>query len=205
MPVRAVVFDIGGVLETTPPTGWADRWEQWLELGPGEMYERLLDVYRDGSIGAISEDDVRRGVGDLLGLDETQVRAFMDDLWTEYLGTLNVELTEYFRRLRPEYRTGILSNSFAGARAKEQERYGFEDMADVIVYSHEAGILKPDPRIYHLTCERLGVRPEEAVFLDDTETAVDGARDIGMQAVLSKDNAQAVADIGERLRAAERE
>lgn len=129
----------------------------------------------------------------------------MGDLWTEYLGTLNAELTEYFRRLRPEYRTGMLSNSFAGARAKEQERYCFEGMADVIVYSHEAGMLKPGPRICHLTCERLGVRAEEAVFLDDTEAAVGGARDVGMKAVLFKDNAQAIADLEELLRTAERD
>ena len=44
----------------------------------------------------------------------------MADLWREYLGTANTELIEYARRLRPRYRTGILSNSFVGAREREQ-------------------------------------------------------------------------------------
>jgi putative hydrolase of the HAD superfamily len=73
-------------------------------------------------------------------------------------------------------------------------------MTDLIVYSHEVGMSKPDRRIYELTCERLGVRPEEMIFLDDTEWAVDGARAIGIQAVLFEDNAQTIAEIKARLR-----
>jgi epoxide hydrolase-like predicted phosphatase len=193
--IRAVVFDIGGVLEITPPLGVRARWEEKLGLQPGELAERTLHVWKDGSIGAISEEDVHRSLGELLRVDEAVVKAFMDDIWTEYLGTLNVELAAYFRELRPRYRTAILSNSLVGAREKERERYGFEDMTDLIVYSHEVGMSKPDPRVYRLTCERLGVLPEETIFLDDVEPAVDAAREVGMQAVLFKDNTQAIADI----------
>ena len=57
----------------------------------------------------------------------------------------NTELIEYARGLRPRYRTGILSNSFVGAREREQAAYGFEDLVDEIVYSHEAGIASPIP------------------------------------------------------------
>ncbi|MEX2626162.1 MAG: hypothetical protein WD225_04725, partial [Ilumatobacteraceae bacterium] len=49
---------------------------------------------------------------------------FMDDLWAEYLGTPNTELIDYFTGLGGRVRTGILSNSFVGAREREQERYG---------------------------------------------------------------------------------
>jgi beta-phosphoglucomutase-like phosphatase (HAD superfamily) len=58
-------------------------------------------------------------------------------------------------------------NSFVGAREREQALYGFKDMCDVIVYSHEVGWLKPDPRVYRVACERLGCAPDEAVLLDD--------------------------------------
>jgi putative hydrolase of the HAD superfamily len=119
----------------------------------------------------------------------------MDDVWREYLGALNVELTEYFRGLRPKYKTAILSNSFVGARRKEQERYRFEELCDFIIYSHEVGMSKPDPRIYALTCERLGVPPAEVIFLDDREGAIEAARAFGIHGVLFKDNAQAIADI----------
>jgi len=200
MAVRAIVFDIGGVLEITPSLGVAKKWETALGLQPGELDDRLHSVWQDGSIGTISEAQVHRSIGETLRLDEAQVRSFMEDLWTEYLGTLNVELAEYFRSLRPRYRTAILSNSFVGARSKEQERYHFDEMTDLIVYSHEVGMAKPDRRIYTLTCERLGVRPEETVFLDDSEWAVEAARALGIHALLFEDNAQAIADIEARLR-----
>ena len=89
MAIRAVVFDIGGVLEVTPDLGITQRWEARLGLPAG-------------------------------GLDEPQLEAFMADLWREYLGTANTELIEYVRQLRPRYRTGILSNSFVGARERSR-------------------------------------------------------------------------------------
>ncbi|HVD14610.1 MAG TPA: HAD family phosphatase [Actinomycetota bacterium] len=201
MAVRAVVFDIGGVLEFTPYLGVRERWEEQLGLQPGELDARTRGVWEAGSVGALSEREVTLRVGGLLGLDETQVEAFMRDLWTEYLGSLNVELAEYCRGLRPRYQTAIISNSFVGARTREQERYHFDEITDLLVYSHEVGIAKPDPRIYQLACARLGVRPGETVFVDDNQLMVDGARAAGIQAILFEDNAQAIAEIEDRLRA----
>ena len=123
----------------------------------------------------------------------------MADIWREYLGTPNTELIDYARQLRPRYRTGILSNSFVGAREKEQAAYSFEDLVDDIVYSHEAGMSKPDPRIYALACTRLGVRPEETVFVDDKVYCVAGAREAGMHAVHFQHNTQAIEDIDRLL------
>jgi putative hydrolase of the HAD superfamily len=195
MVIRAVVFDIGGVLEITPDLGVVPMWENRLGLPAGDLAERMHDVFAGGSIGTITEDDVHRALGNRLGLDEQQVAAFMADIWREYLGTPNTELIEYTRLLRPRYRTGILSNSFVGAREKEQAAYGFEDLVDDIVYSHEAGMSKPDPRIYALACTRLGVRPDETVFVDDTDYCVEGAREVGLHAVRYQDNAQVVHEI----------
>ncbi|MGS2613490.1 HAD-IA family hydrolase [Micromonospora sp. LZ34] len=70
----------------------------------------------------------------------------------------------------------------------------------MLVYSHEVGLSKPDPHIYLLACDRLGVPPEHALFLDDFPPAVDGARAVGMHAVLLGPNAQAIADIEGWLR-----
>jgi putative hydrolase of the HAD superfamily len=195
MVIRAVVFDIGGVLEITPDLGAVPMWESRLGLPPGDLAERMHDVFAGGSIGAITEDDVHRALGNRLGLDEQQVAALMADIWREYLGTPNIELIEYTRLLRPRYRTGILSNSFVGAREKEQAAYCFEDLVDDIVYSHEAGMSKPDPRIYVLACTRLGVRPDETVFIDDTDYCVAGAREVGLHAIRYQDNAQVIHEI----------
>src|SRR5262249_13062795 len=163
--------------------------EERLGLRSGELDERLMDVWTAGSVGTIMIEEVERRVGEILGLDQAQVDAFMDDLWQEYLGELNAELTAYFAGLRPRYRTAILSNSFAGARSKEQEHYQFGDLCDLIIYSHEEGMSKPEPRIFELTCERLGVQPTEIVFLDDAEANVAAACALGMHGILFRDTA----------------
>jgi epoxide hydrolase-like predicted phosphatase len=199
MAIRAVVFDIGGVLETTPGLGVIQLWEARLRLPARELNQRMHDVWAGGGIGTITEEDVHQAITERLGLDGQQLAAFMDGIWREYLGTANTELIEYARRLRPQYRTGILSNSFVGAREREQAAYGFEDLVDEIVYSHEAGMSKPDPRVYALICARLDVRVQETVFLDDVDRCVDGAREAGIHAVLYQDNAQAIEEIEKLL------
>ncbi|GII58628.1 haloacid dehalogenase [Planotetraspora thailandica] len=200
MAVKAVVFDIGGVLEIDPPLGVSAKWEEKLGLEPGEINRRAGDLWRDGAVGAVSEEEVHQGLAEIFALDAATVDAFMADIWVQYLGTLNEELAAYATSLRPRYRTAILSNSFVGAREKEQAAYGFGELVDFIVYSHEVGMSKPDRRIYELTCERLGVLPEETVFLDDVEAYVEGAREAGIHAVLFKDNAQAISEIDALLR-----
>ena len=195
MPIQAVVFDIGGVLEITQPSSLARTWEPILDLRPGEMNSRLAEVAAAGAVGTISEQQAGQRIAEILGLDAGQLRAFLADLWAEYLGTLNTDLAAYFASLRPRYRTGIISNSFVGARHREQQRYGFAEMTDLIVYSHEAGMSKPDPRIYQLACDGLGVPAADMVFLDDLPENVVAARQAGLHAVLFQDTGQAIADI----------
>jgi epoxide hydrolase-like predicted phosphatase len=197
--LHAAVFDVGGVLALTPPTGYRERWEGSLGLPPGTLDERMYEVWRGGTLGTLTADRVHAAFVRELGMATQDVELFMADFWDDYLGTPNTELIDYFRGLRARVRTGILSNSFVGARERERERYGFEGMTDVIVYSHESGMGKPDPAIYRLVCERLDVEPQHAIFVDDHERAVDGARAIGMQAVLFRDNSQVIADIESML------
>jgi putative hydrolase of the HAD superfamily len=195
MPVHAVVFDIGGVLEINPPTEWRARWAARLQLEPDELERRVGGIWSPGAIGAATLAEIERRTAEALGLDEANLAALMNDAWAEYVGSLNRDLANYFGSLRPRYKTGILSNSFVGAREREQQAYGFEDMCDVIVYSHEVGYLKPEPRSYHVVCERLGVPPEDTVLLDDNQANVDGARAVGMRAVTFSNTRQAIADL----------
>jgi putative hydrolase of the HAD superfamily len=180
---EAVVFDIGGVLEHTPRTGWEDPWCERLGLDRVGLHDRLRPLWLAGTIGAISLDDVQRGVGVALGFERDEVVAFMEGLWVEYLGTPNTELIGYFGSLRSRFATGILSNSFVGARERERERYGFEAICDAVIYSHEEGMKKPDPAFYRLACRRLGVEPQATVFVDDTDDILAGALDVGMTPV----------------------
>ncbi len=199
MTIRAVVFDIGGVLEITPHTGWVEKWEARLHLSPEELGKRLGEGWDDGSVGKLSAAEVEQNVAKIMGIDQEQARALMADFWEEYLGELNTELAAYFASLRPRYQTALLTNSFAGAREKEQERYHFAEMCDLLVYSHEEKFAKPDRRIFELTCERLGVQPAEVIFLDDHERPVAAARACGIHAILFQNTAQAIADIQAHL------
>ncbi|TVZ78025.1 HAD family phosphatase [Streptomyces sp. BK340] len=194
-----VILDIGGVLEITPKTGWGQRWEKRLELPRGTVNERMRDVWRAGSIGRVSEGDVRWAVAARLGLDAHQVEDFMADLWTEYLGTPNEDLIDYVRGLRGSCRLGILSNSFVGARERETALYHFDELVEQIVYSHEIGIGKPDLRAFEAACASLDVRPESCLFIDDVAVNVEAAQAAGMQAHLFENNAGTIARIEAHL------
>jgi putative hydrolase of the HAD superfamily len=196
-----VILDIGGVLEITPETGWVQRWEQRLELPPGMVNQRLGDVWRAGGLGSISEREVHEQVAARLHLDAPQVEAFMADLWAEYLGTPNDELIAFVRDLRGRCKLGILSNSFVGARERETSLYHFDELVDQIVYSHEIGIGKPDPRAFEAACAGLGVRPEECLFIDDVAVNVEAARAVGMKGHLFEDNVGTIACIARHVNA----
>jgi epoxide hydrolase-like predicted phosphatase len=200
MPIEAVIFDIGGVLELNPSTGWPERWAAHLGIPLDEFEHLVASVQASGETGAQSLTDIEDRTAKVLGIDRRTTAELMDDMWVEYVGTLNLDLVEYFEQLRPRYRTGMLSDSFVGAREREQAAHGLEDMCDVIVYSHEEGCLKPDPRMYRTVCDRLRVAPGAAVLLDDVQANVDGAISTGMLAITYSSNDQAIAELDGLLR-----
>jgi putative hydrolase of the HAD superfamily len=155
--------------------------------------QMLLDV--ESAPGAVTEAGVHAAMRDRLGLTPDRVEAVLADMWEQYLGTPNTELIEYARALRPAYRTGILSNSFVGAREREQRAYGLTDLVDDCLYSHEVGMSKPDPALWALTCRRMGVPAAEIVFVDDVPRMVESARAYGMKAVLFESTAQVIAEV----------
>jgi putative hydrolase of the HAD superfamily len=198
--IRAVVFDAGNVLELSEDNYVFDEWAAGLGLTSAEFAERTQAAWDGGDIGTVTLEEVHRRLGEALGIDDAQVNAIMESMWREYLGTANTELTEWARGLRPRYKTGILSNSFVGAREREQAAYGYMDFIDDLVYSHEVGLAKPDPRIYLLSCERLGVQPGKVVFIDNYAPFVQAARDVGLHAVhFTGDNANAIAEMNALL------
>src|SRR3989454_2748931 len=104
----------------------------------------------------------------------------------------NIELV---RALRPRHRTGILSNADATLRERLTNVVGVVDLFDDIVCSAEVGLAKPEPAIYALACDRLGVPAGACVFVDDHEANVDAATGAGLRAILYR------VDRGDDLRA----
>lgn len=152
MTIRAVVFDIGGVLEVSEenrdPTfafrAMVSDWESRLELRAGVLSE-LLERFREaGTLGSVTEKEWHGELRTGVGMDQPTLDAFLRDFWDLYLGKLNMELASYLFQCRPRYKTALLSNSFVGAREQEEARYDFGKLTDIIVYSHEVGLAKPD-------------------------------------------------------------
>lgn len=98
--MRAVIFDIGGVLEITPETGWQGTWARRLGISAAALEARLGPIWAPGATGEATLDEIERRTSVALSLDATQLTALMTDAWDEYLGTLNAEMASYFAGLR---------------------------------------------------------------------------------------------------------
>ena len=193
MTIKAVVLDIGSVLEVIDDSVFPAPFELRHGLAPGAS-GAISDFAGDPGIGELTEAEVRAHVQLHLALSDEQADEYMRDFWTWYCGTLDQELFDWFAAQRGRFRTGIVSNSGPGAREAERH-HGFEAITDDIVYSHEVGLAKPDPEIYALAARRLGVEPQEIVFLDDSQRCVDGARAAGWHAVLHVDTATSITEL----------
>jgi epoxide hydrolase-like predicted phosphatase len=192
--IRAVVFDIGSVLEVIDDAVFPVPFEQRLGLAPGSVVA-AADFEGDAGLGELTEDDIRRHWQGRLGLSDVQVADLMADYWRWYVGSLDQVLVDWFAGVRGRgLKAGILSNSGPGAREAERH-WGFEAMTDDIVYSHEVGLAKPDPAVYALVAARLGVEGSEITFLDDVAENVEAARAVGWHAVLHEDTVRSIAEL----------
>ena len=190
--IRAVVLDIGSVLEVIDDALFPAPFERRHGLEPGTVGAGLDALPGDAGTGQVTEAQVRTEWQRSLGLSDEHVDELLADFWRWYVGTLDQPMFDWFAGQRPARRTGILSNSAPGAR--EHERcWGFEEITDDIVYSHEVGLSKPDPRVFELTARRLGVEPGEVLFLDDVAGHVEAARAQGWHGVLHVDTVSSIA------------
>lgn len=194
MTIRAVFFDLGGVIMRTEQP--ARRTNLALSLGlTYEEIDKLVfenDSSRQASLGLISEDQHWHNVAASLLLPEERI----DHLRFEFFAgdQPDLELIDLMRSLRPAIRVGLISNAWNGLRAWITQQ-GFADAFDDMVISAEIGIAKPDARIYQAAMHNLHVLPHESVFLDDTLRNVEAARMLGMHAIHFLQPGQAIKDL----------
>ncbi len=195
MAIRAVLFDFGGVLVRTEDDSGRRRWEERLGL-PRRELERVVfesDVSLRAMRGQEPEEAVWQNVAQVLRLGAAELAELRRDFWAG--DRLDMRLFAFLRSLRPRYRTGLISNAWESARAVFTGKYGLGQVLDVLVISAEEGVVKPEARIYHIALERLGVRPEEAVFVDDLEENVIGARKVGLHGIHFRETDQVIAEV----------
>jgi putative hydrolase of the HAD superfamily len=199
MPIRSVVFDIGGVLEhiadfdAVLSAAWRER------LGMSrEQFRAGLAAIDPGNLsetGQMSEAEWTARCAASLRLSPAQTEEFRADVWDWYCGELDAEFMAFAASLRPAARTALVSNSADGARREELSRYAFDEVFDPIIYSHEVGLAKPDPAIFELVCSRLGVAPAETIFVDDMPGHCAAARQVGMHAIQHRSTPETITAI----------
>jgi epoxide hydrolase-like predicted phosphatase len=181
--IKAVIFDVGGVLLRTRDQAPRRRWERELGLAPGGAEALVFNspAGRRAQHGAVTEAAHWAWIGQELSLSRDDLARFRADFFAE--DRLDLSLVDLIRRLHGPYQTAVISNAFDNLHRVLTEEFPIADAFDVIVGSAYEGIMKPEPEIYRLTLARLGRRPEEAVFIDDAPANVAGAEAVGMAAI----------------------
>jgi putative hydrolase of the HAD superfamily len=183
--MKGLLVDFGGVLTSNV----FDSFRQFCEaegIDPNRVKTlfrenpEALGLVRSLEVGDIDEDDFSREFGALLEIDDR------DDLVNRMFGYIEPDeaMVEAVRRARGAgVRTGLLSNSMGAGR---YDRSAFPELFDGVVISGEVGLHKPQPEIFELACERVGLAPADCVFVDDLRENCEGAEAIGITAVLHR-------------------
>ena len=193
--IRAVIFDIGGVLVRTEDWSGRSKWERRLGLPPLGLSTLVFDCdpAMRASLGQGPDEAIWQHVAQECHLLPEELKQLRADFWSG--DRPNQELLALVRSLRPRYKTGILSNAWPEMRDLNVQRFGLVEAVDEAIYSFQAGILKPDPSSYRCILDRLGVAPEQAIFVDDAERNIAGAQRVGMRTVRFTDTQQAIAEL----------
>ena len=197
--IRAVIFDVGGVLIRTVDPSPRRALEERLGLAPGEA-ERLVFNSPHGAKaqhGIIRSAKLWAWVQTQLGLDEAGLAAFQREFFAG--DVLDETLVTLVRELRKRYQTAILSNYMDDLLENVTKRYPMADAFDVIVGSAYEGVTKPDAAIFERVLARLERAPQEAVFIDDLDRNIAGAQAVGLATIHytpGLDVAAALADLG---------
>jgi epoxide hydrolase-like predicted phosphatase len=197
--IRAVIFDFGGVLVRMMD----DRPRRKLARQLGVPLSRLDDlVFFSDSAQKASRGEITVGlhweaVREVLGIQPENMPGFLAEYWSA--DDMNWELLDVIRKLHPRYRVGLLSNAWDDLRQTLHERWNIDGLFDEMIISAEVKLVKPDPRIFHMALERLGVQPAEAIFIDDIKDNVEAARREGLFAIQYKETKKTLDELNRYL------
>lgn len=200
--IEAVIFDFGGVITSSPFDAFA-RFEAERGL-PADIIRRTNAAnHLDNAWARFERAEVDLDAFDELFAAESralgaEVRG--RDVLPLLSGDLRPEMVEALRRIKAQFKTGCITNNLpnnAIGSASGRTLYVAEVMTlfDHIIESAKIGLRKPDPRIYQMMVEALGVDPARCVYLDDLGVNLKPARGMGMTTIKVLSGAQALADL----------
>jgi putative hydrolase of the HAD superfamily len=186
MSIRAVFFDLGGVIVRTE----YQTPRQMLAERLGMEYDDLSRIVFDSdtglqaSIGTITSEQHWESVMKRLKRSAEEMTAIREEFFAGDI--VDRQLLEFLHSLRGKIQTGLISNAWSDLR-DYLRREKMIDAFDHIIISAEVGVAKPDPKIFQIALEKAGVSPSEAVFVDDFYVNIEGCEKVGMQGIHFKD------------------
>lgn len=207
MTVQATLWDIGGVLTTSPFEAF-NRFEASHDL-PRDFLRTVNSTnprtnawarFEASQVSADEFDALFRAESTALG-HPVSGKAVLELL----SGDIRPRMIAALARCREHFKVGAITNNMkpdpSRPPPRAPERASAMEVAmthfDVVVESSVEGIRKPDPAIYRLACERLDVDPARCVFLDDLGINLKPARAMGMHTIKVVDEDQAIAELAE--------
>ncbi|UCG95720.1 MAG: HAD family phosphatase [archaeon] len=184
--IKAVIFDLGGVL-TSQSGFWpfCHKYSRQFNMTPEELHTIIKKHWKPARIDEISSQEFWEKTSVEIGCDKNFFRKIMVDFQIVGGDTLQIA-----RSLKGRYKLAILSNHIRDWFEEIVEKNKLKEIFDVIVTSYDFGAQKPDKSIYKETIEKLGLKPEECVFIDDKEKNIHPAKELGMKVILFKDVGQ---------------
>jgi len=205
MTIKAIIWDFGGVLTSSPFEAF-NRYEASNNL-PQDFIRGVNAVNPDTNAWAQFErSEVSLDQFDLLFREESAARGRAisgRDVIALLGGHVRPMMAEALRRCSVRYKVGCITNNVPAGKGPGMVLDNIQAQAvrDVmaifhhIVESKRAGIRKPDPRIYQMSCDALGVDPTQAVYLDDLGVNLKPARDMGMRTIKVGEPEKALAEL----------
>ena len=185
MAIRGVIFDYGMVLSNAQEPAAHQRLMEITGLKRAvfeEHYWRYRHAYDEGHLNGMTYwERILSDTGVTLAAEQIEELIEQDVLmWA----TLNEEMLTWAAALQDRgMRTAILSNMGEEMMRYMQQEFAWLQHFTHQTYSCQLKRAKPDPMIYRYTCEKMGVAPEETLFIDDRPVNVEAAQRVGLQAV----------------------
>jgi putative hydrolase of the HAD superfamily len=194
--IKAVVFDFGGVIELYEGGGLLPAIAQSLGVPILDFRAIYFQHNHLTNVKNVTWEDMILKVVSVFNKEkdkENEIRKMVSEKASQR--NINTELLSYFPKLKKlGLKTGIFSNANFTLRERLQE-LGLSDWADVLVISGEIGHQKPHKEAFQILFEKLGLNPEEVVFIDDTPRSLEKADEIGYIPILYKNNEQLKVDL----------
>lgn len=188
--IRAIIFDCFGVIVTDALQ--AIR-QELMRTNP-EGAAAIKDIVAANNHGFIEPGESNDRIAAILGLSTPDFRRQVAKGEVR-----NDELLHYILQLRGSYKTAMLSNIAGSSLARRFPNDELSTYFDVVIASSDIGYAKPEPEAYEITADRLGLRCDECVFIDDRELFCEGATAVGMQTIVYTDFTQCKRDLCDML------